>query len=213
VHRIVADRQVASAGRGAAAISAVVLGAALLWATFHTERGSTAFWLVGYALAAVWVVGAAAVGGVRPGRASVAPLLASVGVGIAAFGVVYASSRLLADVPVLGGALDRVEGTADAAHVGAVLLLAVVNAVSEELFFRGALASMVRPSDAAMRTILTTTVVYALVTAASLNVALVLAAVGMGLLFAVLAWWSRGVIAPSVCHVVWSTLMLVALHR
>jgi membrane protease YdiL (CAAX protease family) len=203
------------------AIAAVtcIAGAALLWGTFHTTRGDTSFWAVGYGLAAVWIVGALAVGGVRPGRVSIESIATAVAVGLGAFGVVYVAYRLLRDLPVVGDALDRVVGTADAAHVGAVLALAVVNAVAEELFFRGALGSVMSGMgshggrDDPWRFVAVTTVVYAVVTAASFNLALVLAALGMGALFAVVAWRARGVVAPSVCHVTWSTLMLVALHR
>jgi len=191
---------------------ACVIGAALLWGTFHTTRGDTSFWLVGYSLAAVWIVGALAVGGVRPGRTSPPVIAAAVVVGVAAFAFVYVAYRLLRDVPVMGGALDRVVGTADAAHVGAVLALAVVNAVAEELFFRGAIGSLLG-RDEPWRFVIATTAVYALVTAASSNVALVLAGMGMGALFATVAWRARGVLASSVCHVTWSTFMLLALRR
>jgi membrane protease YdiL (CAAX protease family) len=189
-----------------------VVGAALLWGTFHTTRGELSFWLVGFALAAVWFAGAFVVGGVGVGRTSATAVAAAVGTGVAAFGFVYLAYRLLRDVPWVGDALDRVVGTADAAAVWAVLALAVVNAVAEEVFFRGALGTVIGREDR-WRFVVGTTVVYALVTAASANVALVLAAVGMGALFAVVASLAGGVVAPALCHVTWSTLMLLALPR
>ena len=63
------------------------------------------------------------------------------------------------------------------------------------------------------RAVVGSTLLYGLVTAASLNVALVIAALGMGFVFAVVRWWARGVVAPAVCHVTWSVLMLLAIHR
>jgi membrane protease YdiL (CAAX protease family) len=190
----------------------LVAGAALLWGTFHTARGEVAFWLVGFGLAAVWIFGGLVAAPVHLGRRGPVVLGGAAGLGAGAFAVVYLAYRLLRDVPVLSGALDRVVGTAHAAHVGAVVALAVVNALAEEVFFRGALVSTLGRGDP-RRTVLVSSAVYGLVTVASLNVALVIAAVGMGAVFALVAWVARGVLAPAVCHVTWSVLMLVALHR
>jgi membrane protease YdiL (CAAX protease family) len=93
-----------------------------------------------------------------------------------------------------------------------VLALAVVNAVAEEVFFRGAVVSLVGRGDQ-RRAVVGSTLLYGLVTVASLNVALVIAALGMGLVFAVVRWWSGGVVAPATCHATWSVLMLLAIHR
>jgi membrane protease YdiL (CAAX protease family) len=188
------------------------VGAALLWGTFHTPRGEAGFWAVGFGLAAVWILGAVLAAPVTLGRRRPVVLAGAAVVGVGAFGVVDLAYRLLRDVPLLSGALDRVVGTADAAHVVAVLALAVVNAVAEEVFFRGAVTSLVGRGDP-RRAVLASTLLYGLVTAASLNVALVIAALGMGLVFAVVRWWARGVVAPAVCHVTWSVLMLLAIHR
>ena len=52
-----------------------------------------------------------------------------------------------------------------------------------------------------------------LVTVATLNVALVTAAAVMGTVFALERLATRGVLAPMLTHVTWSTLMLLALPR
>ena len=54
---------------------------------------------------------------------------------------------------------------------------------------------------------------YAIVTAATGNVALVIAAAVMGALFSLERRSTRGVLAPMVTHLTWSTLMVLALPR
>jgi membrane protease YdiL (CAAX protease family) len=85
----------------------------------------------------------------------------------------------------------------------------LVNGAGEELFFRGALHTALEPHLPAITTI----IVYVVVTAATGNVALVIAAVVMGALFALERRSTRGVLAPIVTHVVWTTLMVLALPR
>ena len=101
---------------------------------------------------------------------------------------------------------------ADAGPVVFVLLLALVNGVAEELFFRGVLidATLHRGVRVAAAV---STVVYTAVTAVGGNTALTVAAVVMGTVFAVTRLWSRGVLVPTIVHLVWSTLMILALPR
>ena len=61
--------------------------------------------------------------------------------------------------------------------------------------------------------VLVTTTVYALVTAGTRNVALVLAAVVMGFIFARQRRVAGGLLAPVVTHLAWSLLMVLLLPR
>jgi hypothetical protein len=54
---------------------------------------------------------------------------------------------------------------------------------------------------------------YVVVTSATGNVALVIAAVVMGAVFSLERLSTRGVLAPMVTHVTWSTLMVLGLPR
>ena len=90
-----------------------------------------------------------------------------------------------------------------------MLLVALVNGAGEELFFRGALHAALEPHRAAIAA----TVVYVVVTVATGNVALVLAAVVMGTVFSLERLSTRGVLAPMLTHVTWSALMVLALPR
>jgi uncharacterized protein len=55
------------------------------------------------------------------------------------------------------------------------------------------------------------TAVYVLVTVATLNVALVVAAAAMGTVFMLERLTTRAILAPTLTHVTWSTLMLLAI--
>ena len=88
-----------------------------------------------------------------------------------------------------------------------VVAIAVVNAVAEERFFRGALPVALAGDHRAV----VATAVYVLVTVATLNVALVVAAAAMGTVFMLERLATRGILAPTLTHVTWSTLMLLAI--
>ena len=73
----------------------------------------------------------------------------------------------------------------------------------------GALHAALEPH----RPAIAATIVYVVVTAATGNVALVIAAVVMGALFSLERLSTRGVLAPMLTHLTWSTLMVLALPR
>jgi CAAX protease family protein len=158
-----------------------------LAATLAAPRGSLAFSLLGFLLAAIWVAGSAAAGPLHLGRStdrteSRRSLLAPIVLGGLAFVAFLGASLVARHVPGLDGAVDSVLATADAGPTVLVLAIAVVNAVAEERFFRGALP-----------------------------VALVVAAAAMGTVFMLERLATRGILAPTLTHVTWSTLMLLAI--
>lgn len=191
---------------------AVVAGAALIAATLRLPRGSGAFYAAGFALAVVWIVAAVFFGPIQwwgdvPTRREQA-LLGVVGGGLT-FAVFLAGAAIGRHISLLAGPIDSVLGKADAGPVIAVLALALVNGFAEELFFRGALVD-VMPARAAL---VASTAVYIAVTAVAGNTALVLAAAVMGTVFAVERRISRGLVAPILTHLVWSTLIILFLPR
>lgn len=193
------------------ALTALV-GTALLAATLRVPHGSAWFTVLGLLVAATWMAGSFASGPIpfRPDRDKAWPTFVGPVVGgVAAFVVFLAGYLVARHLPLVGPALDGVLATADAGSTAMVLLVALVNGVGEELFFRGALhAALERHRPA-----LTTTIGYVVVTAATGNVALVIAAAVMGALFSLERLSTRGVLAPMVTHVTWSTLMVLALPR
>lgn len=195
-----------------ATAGAIVVGTALLAATLRVSPGSTWFSVLGMLVGATWTVGAFVSGPipVQPDRdiawrAIVGPVV----VGVAAFGAFVAAYLVARDLPLIGPALDGVLATADAGPTALVLFVALVNGAGEELFFRGALHAALEPH----RPAIATTIVYVVVTAATGNVALVIAAAVMGVLFSLERLSTRGVLAPMVTHLTWSTLMILALPR
>ena len=187
-------------------------GTVALAATLAAPRGSLTFSLLGFLLAAIWVAGSAAAGPLHLGRStdrteSRRNVLAAIVLGALAF-VAFLGATLVAHrVPGLDGAVDSVLATADAGPTALVLAIAVVNAVAEERFFRGALPIALVGDHRAVAA----TAVYVLVTLATLNVALVVAAAAMGTVFMLERLATRGILAPTLTHVTWSTLMLLAI--
>jgi membrane protease YdiL (CAAX protease family) len=187
-------------------------GTTTLGATLAAPRGSLAFTLLGFLLAAVWVAGSVAAGPLHldgpltgiEGRRNVKAALVLGGL---AFGAFLGASVVARHVPGLDGAVDSVLATADAGPTALVLAIAVVNAVAEERFFRGALpVTLVGDHRVPVAT-----AVYVMVTMATLNMALVVAAAVMGTVFMLERLATRGILAPTLTHVTWSGLMLLAL--
>jgi CAAX protease family protein len=189
-----------------------VVGTALLAAALRVPGGSVRFSVLGLLVAATWTVGSFVSGPIslQPGsgvawRTFVGPVVA----GVAAFGAFLAAYLVARHLPLVGPALDGVLATTDAGPKALVLFVALANGAGEELFFRGALHAALEPH----RPVIATTIVYVAVTAATGNLALVIAAAVMGVLFSLERLSTRGVLAPMVTHLTWSTLMVLALPR
>jgi membrane protease YdiL (CAAX protease family) len=204
------DGPVARRRRRVVAGVTIVVGTALLAATLRVADGSTWFTVLGLLVAATWTVGSFVSGPIpfQPnrhgaGRTFVAPVLA----GVAAYGAFLAASLVARHLPLIGPALDGVLATADAGSTPLLLFVALANGAGEELFFRGALHAALEPH----RPAIATTIAYVVVTAATGNVALIIAAAVMGVLFSLERLSTRGVLAPMVTHLTWSTLMVLAL--
>ncbi|WP_420114473.1 type II CAAX prenyl endopeptidase Rce1 family protein [Pseudactinotalea sp.] len=195
--------------RRLACLITMLVGAAVLAVSLRIAPGDALFYPATLALAAVWVIGALASGPVRLGRSArtgCRPVLAGVLLGLALAAVFVLGAFLVRAVPVLQEHVRDVIGFAQHGSIALVLVITLVNGMAEEVFFRGALY------DAAPRhPILLTTIVNVAVVAASGNPMLVLAAV----LLALVAGWQRrvtgGVLAPIVIHLIWASVMLVAL--
>ena len=190
----------------------LVVGTGLLAATLAVRAGSTAFTVLGLLVAATWMAGRALSGplhlGHRRGAAAgarevVAPVALGVVVAVAFLG----AALVAREVPGLDGALDSLQGKAGAGPVAVVLAIALVNAVAEEAFFRGAVHSAFGGRHAACYA----TLVYVLVTVATLNLALVVAAAVMGTVFTLERTATGGILAPTLTHLTWSTAMVLAL--
>ncbi len=192
-------------------VIAIVIGASLIAATLRVPRNGMAFYACGFAAAAVWIVAAwlcRPITWMRGGEGS-RDLAIGVAVGGAMFGVFVLGAEIGRHISVLAGPIDSVLRKADGGSMAFVIALALVSGVAEELFFRGALLAVVPVRHAAVISVL----IYVAVTAVAGNTALTIAAVVMGAVFALERVVTGGLVASITTHVVWSTLMILALPR
>ena len=189
------------------------IGTVLLAATLQVPKGSIWFTVTGLLLAATWTVGAVLSGPLPLGQVGAASgrraLPAAVLLGAALFGGFVLASIVGRHLPIISGALRRILAKADAGTSVTVLIVALTNGAAEELFFRGALYDAIGRA----RPEVLSTLAYVVVTAASGNPALIVAALVMGAVFALERRASGSVLASIVTHVTWSTLMLLFLPR
>ncbi|MEP9363128.1 CPBP family glutamic-type intramembrane protease [Nocardioides sp. CN2-186] len=191
--------------RGAALLVFLVAGTVLLGVSFRIEPGSPWFYPSALALAAVWAVGAFASGPVPLGDRGV---LLPVAVGAVLAGVFVLGALIVRELPVLDSQISAVTAYADRGSGPLVMLVTLLTGAGEELFFRGAVYARLPRHP-----VVATTAVYGVVTIATGNVALVAAALVLGLVVALVRHRSGGVLAPAITHVTWSLVMLLVLPQ
>jgi membrane protease YdiL (CAAX protease family) len=189
-----------------------LLGTVVLGWSLNVEPGSTTFYVASLVLAAIWALGALAsgplhLGRVGPGSAGTRPVLPAIALGVALAGLFVLGGLVVRTIVVLEDAVNSVLAYARQGAGPLVITVTAVNAVAEEMFFRGALFAAV-PRRAA---VLVTTVVYTLASLTSGNAMLAFAALVLGLLTALERRASGGVLAPILTHATWSLLMLLVL--
>lgn len=183
---------------------------ALLRLSFSSREGSSHFYLLSTGLTGTLTAGALGAGPVRwfgddwrgrPGSAARDLVGVPVLVGAVTFAGFYGAARVVRRHPALRRAIASVFRYADKGSTPLIVLIAASGAVSEELFYHGALWRGPRPLQSS-------TLAYATSTAAAGNPALLLASVVTSGIFG----WQRaatgGVLAPAIAHVTWSVLML-----
>jgi membrane protease YdiL (CAAX protease family) len=195
------------------AVVTLLVGAAVLAWALRIEPGDPVFYLATFALAGVWTAGAVASGRLHVGRGhtraggAAIPVVQSLALGLLLLAAFLAGALVVARIPLLRGPVD---GLLDHARLGSlplVLVITVVNGIAEELYFRGALFAAV----GTRWPVRTTTVVYALVTAASGVALLTFAALVLGWVTGLQRRVTGGVLAPVITHLTWSVGMLVLL--
>ena len=198
--------------RQVAVVVTVVAAAVLLGLSFAQPAGSTAFYLYTLVLAAVSATGARLSGPIPLGRFPIEGHLrssaAAIGVGILAGGVFVAGAAIVREIGPLRDYVTDVVTHTHGTSFALILLVTVLNAIAEELLFRGAVYAVASRWRWAP---VTTTVVYTAVVAVSGDLALVFAAVVLGGLLAFLRWISGGVLPAILTHVTWSVILLLVL--
>ena len=192
----------------------LVVGASLLATTLAVNSAGALFYGLGIATGVVWVAGSVLAGPLpwvrcaQP-RAVVLEVAMGLAAGAGAFLLFLAARHVASLIPVLDRSVSGILDRADAGSQWAVLATALASGVGEEVFFRGGLYEVLPKHSRVWLSV----VLYAAVTVTTWHVALVIAAMVMGVVFSVARIMSRGLLVPIVLHVSWSTLMLFFLPR
>jgi membrane protease YdiL (CAAX protease family) len=198
--------------RRVAVATTLVLGAGMLHASLHVRPGDPRFLLLTTALAAVWVVGGLLSGSIPLGKLVIRgrprrPVLLPFIVGVAVGGFFLAGALVVRAVPALRDFVNAVLAHATPGTLLPVGVVAVVNAVAEEIFFRGALFAAAENT----RPVLISSAVYVVITCATGNPMLVFAAAVVAPIFGLQRRASGGVLASTITHATWSLVMLSVL--
>jgi CAAX protease family protein len=190
----------------------VLVGTALLGLSLATRPGDPAFYWLTLALALTWTIGGVLSGPLHLGRIRIGPDLRRPVVnpfvlGLAAAVVFVVGALIIREVDPLRRLIKDVLEHASEGSLALVLGVAVLNAVAEEVFFRGALFAAI----GRRRPVTVSTVIYTLTTLATANPMLVVAAAALGTVLGLQRRASGGILAPMITHVTWSVVMVLAL--
>ncbi len=195
-------------------VAAVVLvaGATLLAISLSARPGGTAFYLFTLALAATWTLGGLLSGPLHLGHTMVEgrlrrPVVLPVALGLVAAVAFLAGALVIREIPPLRDFTRNVLDYAREGSLPLVLAVTLINGVAEEIFFRGGLFAAI----GRRRPVLISTAVYTVATAATGNPMLAFAALTLGFVFGLQRRASGGILASSLTHVTWSTIMVFAL--
>jgi membrane protease YdiL (CAAX protease family) len=190
----------------------LVIGAVVLGFSLRCTPGESSFYWLTVALAAVWVAGAVIsgplhLGGINWRGRNQRPVITGTTIGLLIGGVFVLGGLIAREIPAASALIIRVLQFASHGTLLPIVGITVVNAIAEELFFRGALyTALGRLAPVAISTIL-----YTFATMASGNPMLGFAAIILGTVCALERRASGGVLAPVLTHFVWGLIMVLVL--
>ena len=182
----------------------------MLGASLSAEPDSTRFYALSSGAAGIWIIGALGSGPLHLGRVQSSDgtarraVIEPIAIGAAAFGAFFGAALVARRVPVLNAAISSVLQYAQRGSGPMVLATTLANGLGEELFFRGA----VYAAAGTKHPVAVSTAIYTLAATTTRNPALIAASGVMGTLFARQRRSSNGILAPTLTHITWSTLML-----
>ena len=187
----------------------LAVGATLLGLSFSVEQGDPAFYPLTLALAVTWTLGSLLSGPLHLGHILLGgrlrrPIVTPIAVGLLLAALFVLGALLVRTIPSLVRLTEDVLGYARLGNLWIIVLIALINGVAEELFFRGALFAAIGVGHA----VLISTVIYASTTIAGGNPLLVFAAAVLGTVVALQRRASGGILAPILTHLTWSLTML-----
>ncbi len=190
----------------------LVLGAAALGMALRRHPGEQAFYWWSLTLAGVWALGAFIsgplhLGGARWRGRNQRPVVSGTVIGLLLGGVFIVGGLIVREIPVVAELITRLLRYTDQGSWRLTITVALLAAVGEELFYRGALYTAL----ARHHPLLISTVIYAIATLASGNPMLAFAAIILGTVCALERRATGGVLAPILTHFVWTLVVLLAL--
>lgn len=192
----------------------LIAGAALMAYSLTRPPGAAEFYWLTMILAAVWTVGSLLSGPLHLGRTAWnttarRPVLTGAATGVVVGAVFLAGGLVVRNIPAVYDYVTAVLEYTRHGPLGLLVIIAMVNGVAEELFFRGALYSAL----GRFYPVLISTVLYAAATLATGNPMLAFAGLILGTVCGIQRRATGGVLAPVLTHLVWGLMMVLALPR
>jgi len=191
----------------------LVLGAAALSLALGRHPGEPAFYWWSLALSGVWALGAFVsgplhLGGARWRGRNQRPVVSGSTIGLLLGGVFLLGGLVVREIPAIADFITRLLRYTDQGSWRLTMAIALLAAIGEELFYRGALYTAL----GSHQPLLISTAIYAIATfASSRNPMLAFAAVVLGTVCALERRATGGVLAPILTHFVWTLVMLLGL--
>ena len=195
-------------------VSAVTLavGSFMMAWTIRLAPGDPALYAATLALGTTWVVGALLSGKIhlgsgntRRGTSGSRAIAQSLLVGLVLIAVFLAGGVVISTIPALRDPLLDLLASARLGIIPAVVGLLALNAVAEELFFRGGLYA----ATGGLHEVMITTFVYALSTGPTGIPMLIFGSAVLGGVLGLQRRVTGGVLAPIITHVTWLAGMII----
>ena len=190
----------------------LVAGAALMAYSLTRPPGDASFYWLTLTLAGVWTLGAVFSGPLHLGRTTwsdtaARPVIVGASIGVLLGGIFLAGGLVVRNVPAVADPITAVLLYTNHGPQWLIVLIAMVNGVAEELFFRGALYTAL----GRWYPVLISTVLYAAATFTTGNPMLGFAGLILGAVCGVQRRATGGVLAPVLTHLIWGPMMVLLL--
>jgi membrane protease YdiL (CAAX protease family) len=190
----------------------LVAGAALMAYSLTRRPGDASFYWLTMALAVVWTGGSLLSGPLHLGRTTwrataQRPVIIGISMGLLLGVVFLAGGLVVRNIPAIAEPINRVLEYTNYGPRALIVVIALVNAIAEELFFRGALYTAL----GRFYPVVISTLLYTTATLATGNPMLAFAGLILGTVCGLERRATGGVLAPILTHVVWGPIMVLGL--
>ena len=190
----------------------LVVGAAVLGYMHTLPHSDPVFYWMALVLAVIWGAGALIAGPMHLGMVRFRgrgerPVFTGTGIGLALGAVFLLGGLAVRAIPPLADQVTGILQFTTEASWRIVVLIALLNAVTEEMFFRAALYT----AFGRHQPIIWSTLLYVLAVLVTGNLMLAFAALVLGTVCAIERRATGGVLASVLTHLVWGLTMVLAL--